>query len=253
MVLLGSLLLGPQALSAQRVAIQDGRMSADLREASLVSVARDIENQAGISFKGDESLLEETVSVAFNDLPLEQGIKRILASLSYSLLYDGRGEVSAVVIMSEASAPPGAQPQIRRAPPRPGAPAPARQRPVIRRPGATPQFAPGQRRTPVPARPRATPRTIPQRPAQVPPASPQAPSESNLPEPFRGIESAPPGGGESEGPLHPAFRAMESQQPQAVMPVSPRAIPRPPSAEKSDTPAEEQASKEEASSSPRQD
>lgn len=144
MVLLICLPLAFEALSAQRVSIQDGRMSVDLREASLAGVARDIESQSGISFRGDESLLEETVSVVFQDLPLEQGIKRILAPLNYSLLFDSRGEVSTVVIVSVASAPPDSQPQIRRPPPRPGTATPAQQRPATRRPGATPRFAPEQ-------------------------------------------------------------------------------------------------------------
>jgi len=144
MVLLICLPLGSQVLSAQRVSIQDGRMSVDLREASLSGVARDIESQSGISFRGDESLLEGTVSVVFQDLALEQGIKRILAPFNYSLLFDSRGEVSEVVIMSEASAPPDPQPQIRRPPPRPGTATPAQQRPATRRPAAIPRFAPGQ-------------------------------------------------------------------------------------------------------------
>jgi hypothetical protein len=251
--LLGCLLITPQALWAQRVTIQDGRISVDLKEASLVSVARDIERQSGISFKGDESLVEESVSLAFKDLPLEQGIKRILATVNYSLLYDSRGEISEVMIMSEGSAPAGSQPQIRKAPVRPGAP--AQQRPVVRRPGTTTPFVPGQRRPPVPARsPTPTPRSIPQRPVQTPPSVPQAPEESNLPEPFRGFESAPPGEGGSEGPLHPAFRSIEPPEAPAAEPVSPKAIPRPPTpAAKSVRSAEEQASKEEPSSSPRQD
>ena len=247
------LLMMPPALYAQRVSVQGGRMSVDLKEASLISVARDIERQAGISFKGDESLLEESVSVAFTDLTLEQGIKRILATLNYSLLFDHRGEISEVMILSEGSAPAGSQPQIRRAPVRPGTPSPAQQRPVVRRPGATSPRLSGEGRAPVPTRSRTTaPRSISQRPPQSPSSVPQAPAEPNLPEPFRGMESTPPGGGEeSEGPLHPAFRVIESPEPPAATPVSPKAIPRPAGPEKSAQPGEEQAA--EAPSSPQKD
>jgi hypothetical protein len=228
-------------------------MSVDLKDASLISVARDIERQAGISFKGDESLLEESVSVAFTDLTLEQGIKRILATLNYSLLFDNRGEISEVMIMSEGSAPAGSQPQVRRAPVRPGTPSPAQQRPVVRRPGATSPLVSGERRTPVPARTRITPpRSRLQRPVQSTPSVPQALAEPNLPEPFRTIENAPPAGGEeSEGPLHPAFKVTESAEPPAATPVSPKAIPRPPGPEKSAQSEEEQAA--EAPSSPQKD
>jgi len=157
------------------------------------------------------------------------------------------------MIMPEASAPAGSQPQIRRAPVRAGTPSPAQQRPVVRRPGATSPLVSGERRTPVPTRTRITPsRSTLQRPVQSPPSVPQAPAEPNLPEPFRSIETAPPGGeGESEGPLHPAFRVIESPEPQAATPVSPKAIPRPPGPEKSAQSGEEQAA--EAPSSPEKD
>ena len=235
----------PQPSLAQGVSIRDGLISVDLREAPLVSVAGDIERQSGISFKGDDSLVEERISVAFNDLPLEQGIKRILATLNYSLLFDSRGEISEVVIMSEGSAPATAQPQIRRAPARRAPPAPAQQRPVIRRPGAATPFVGAPQATPAPARPQVTPpRRSPQRPVPRAPAPPQAPADPNVPEPFRAIESAPPPGGgeESEGPLHPAFRVMEREEPPTPRVIPPSQIPRPPTAEGEDKPQEEAGS-----------
>lgn len=252
LLLLGCHLIAPAALWAERVSIEGGRMTADLKEASLISVARDIERQSGISFKGDESLLEERVSVAFEDLPLEHGIKRILATLNYSLLFDSRGEISEVTIMSEGSAAAGSQPQLRRAPVRPGTTSPAQRRPVVRRPGATSPLVSGERRTPVPTRPRTTPRSSPQIPTT--PSTPQTPAESNLPEPFRSIDTAPPGGTvESDGPLHPAFKVSESAEPPAVTVKSPREVPKPANAEKDDKPAEEEASKDEPASSPQKD
>ena len=141
---------------AENVTIRDGRMSADLKEASLVGIAKDIENQAGISFKGDESLLEETVSVSFKDLPLEDGIKRILANLNYSLMFDDLGKISTVIIMSEGSGPSASQPQVRSTPVRPASPTPSQRRPVVRRP--RPSSSPlvtGQTRSPAAARPLA--------------------------------------------------------------------------------------------------
>ena len=252
MFFLAWLLIAPQALWAQGVSIQGGRMSVDLREASLVTVARDIERQSGISFKGDESLLDETVSVAFKDLPLEQGVKRILAGLNYGLLYDSRGEISEVVIMSEGSVPGTAQPRIRRAPVRPGAP--AQQRPVIRRPGTSAPFVPGERITPVPVRPRTpSPGSSRQRQSQSAPSASQALEDSSLPEPFRTIENAPAGGAESEGPLHPAFRVEESAEPPAAPEISPKEIAGPPTVAKDDKPREEQDSKQEAAPPPQQD
>jgi hypothetical protein len=250
LLLLGCLLIAPPPLWAQRVNVQRGLLSVDLREVSLISVAKDIERQSGISFKGDESLLEERISVAFEDLPMEQGIKRLFSTLNYSLLFDSRGEISEIIIMSEGSMPAPSQPQLRRAPVRP-----AQQRPVLRRPSATSPLVSGERRAPAPTRSRTTiPRSTPQRPVQAASSAPQAPADSNLPEPFRSIESPPSPGGavESDGPLHPAFRVIESAEPPAVKVKSTREIPQPVSIEKSDTPKEEQSSKEEGESSPPQ-
>lgn len=237
--------------AAGNVTIQQGRMSVDLKEASLVSVAKDIEKQSGITFKGDDSLLEEKVSVSFKDLPLEQGIKRILATLNYSFLFDSQGEISQVMIVSEGSVPSAPQPQLRRPPVRPAAsPPPDQRRPVLRRPGATSPLVPGARTTPTPTRSRPTtsPRSSPQRPAEVTPLM-QVPAESNVPEPFRTIESLPSAGGtsESEGPLHPAFRVTEPPEPAAATPKGAKEIPKAPTAQTGEKPAGEQAPREQSS------
>jgi hypothetical protein len=203
---------------AENLTIRDGRMSADLKGAPLVGIAKDIENQAGISFKGDESLLDETVSVSFKDLPLEDGIRRILANLNYSLMFDDHGKISTVMIISEGSGSSAPQPQVRPAPVRSASPTPSQRRPVVRRP--RPTFSPlvtGQTRTPPITRPRTIqPRTRSQIPgAQVAPAKPASSEESNLPDAFRTIENAPAPGGpvESDAPMPPAFRVIQNAEP----------------------------------------
>jgi hypothetical protein len=249
-LLLSALLIMPPPLWAQRVSIQKGLLSVDLREAPLISVAREIETQSGISFKGDESLLEERISLAFEDLPMEKGIKRILSTLNYSFLFDSQGEISEVIIMSAGGEPAEPQPQLRRAPVRPGTPMPPQRRPVVRRPGATSPLVSGERRTSVPTRSRTSaPQRSPQRPLQTVPPSPQASAESGLPEPFRTIDDAPSPGDivEADGPLHPAFRVPERAEPPATTVRSPRETPKPASVEKDDRP------KEEGDTSPQQD
>ena len=215
-LLISCYLLVPIFAGAESVTIQNGRMSADLKEASLVGVAKDIEKLSGIAFKGDESLLEEKVSVSFKDLPLEEGIKRILANMNYSLMFDKRGEVSVVMIMSEGSGSGASQPQIRPTPTRTGTQSPVERRPVVRRPtrSSSPLVTGGSRLPTV--RPRtSTSRTSTSRPAQAASAAPQATEESNLPEAFRSVESSSPPGGplSSEGPLPPAFRVIENAEP----------------------------------------
>jgi hypothetical protein len=201
---------------AENVTIRDGRMSADLKEASLLGIAKDIENQAGISFRGDESLLEETVSVSFKDLPLEEGIRRILANLNYSLMFNEQGKIATVMIVSQGSGSSASQPQVRAAPVRPRSPTPAR-RPVVRRtrPFSSPLVT-GHTRTPATPTPRSLPpRSRFQTPtARGGPAKPAPSEESNLPEAFRVIEKAPGPGGtvESDVPLPSAFRAIQNAE-----------------------------------------
>lgn len=72
-----------------------------------------------ITFRRDDSLVQGRVSVAFKDLPIEQGIKRILVGFNYSLLFDKEGRVSQVMIVSEEPAAAAAKEQLTRAPARP--------------------------------------------------------------------------------------------------------------------------------------
>ena len=94
------------------------------RDHRLLEVARDIEKQSGVWFRGDETLFQEKISVTFNDLPLEEGLKRILANLNYSLMFDAKNKVAGVMVMGEGTpagtqpARPGAQPPRVTTPPR---------------------------------------------------------------------------------------------------------------------------------------
>ncbi len=219
-VLIGCLLLSSASVQAENITIRDGRMSADLKEASLVGIAKDIESQAGISFKGDESLLEEKVSVSFKDLPLEDGIRRILANLSYSFMFDKKGKIAAVMIMSQGGESSAPQAQVRPAPVRASGPmSSASRRPVVRRP-SLPSSSPlvtGQTRAPATVRSRTlSPRVRPQPPAARAGQANPAPSEgSNLPDAFRTIENVPTPehSSDSEAPLPPAYRMIQNSEP----------------------------------------
>jgi hypothetical protein len=205
---LSCLFLMPLSAWPDSVTIKNGRMSADLKEAPLAGVTKDIEKQSGISFKGDESFLEEKISVSFKDLSVEEGIRRMLANMNYSLMFDNQGEVSEVMIMSEKTGAGALQPQVRPASAVP--PSPTERRPVVRRPRTSSPLVPGGTRTPA-VRPQTTPpRTSPQRAAPAVPAASRAAEEANLPEAFRGIENPP---SPEEGPLPPAFRAIENAEP----------------------------------------
>lgn len=70
-----------------RVTVVQGRLSVDLRDADMQAVLTQIAQQAGFTlFTGP--LERQTVSVQFADVPLEQGIRRLLrlASLNHVML-----------------------------------------------------------------------------------------------------------------------------------------------------------------------
>jgi len=87
------------------VSVKDGLLSVNLKDNSLLEVARDIEKQLGVWFRGDETLFQEKISVTFTDLPLEEGLKRILTNLNYSLMFDAKNKVAGVMVMERESLP----------------------------------------------------------------------------------------------------------------------------------------------------
>jgi hypothetical protein len=200
-----------EALCAEAVSVKEGLLSVNLKETSLLEVARDIEKQSGVWFRGDETLFQEKISVTFNDLPLEEGLKRILSNFNYSLMFDTKNKVAGVMVMGEGK-PAGTQPG------RPGAPPPR----VATPPGTSTRPAPTVRSRPSPSNPppatvRRPPRAIPQ-PAEGG-VAPQAPGsgapQSATPDAFKVQEKVPTPGGPivSDGPLPPAFRVIENAPP----------------------------------------
>ncbi len=70
--------------------IKGGLLSVDVRGASLGEVLRAIAAKAGVRLILMDSAREE-VFVRFEDLPLDQGLRRILARRNYLFLYGSRG------------------------------------------------------------------------------------------------------------------------------------------------------------------
>jgi hypothetical protein len=81
-------------------------LSARIEGVPFKIVLENLERQRGIWFMGDPSLLEEEVTVEFIELPLEQGLKRILSSVNHVLLFDGNGGVLGVIVIGRATAGP---------------------------------------------------------------------------------------------------------------------------------------------------
>ena len=70
-----------------RVTVVQGRLSVDLRDADMQTVLAQIAKQAGFTLLTGP-LERQTVSVQFADVPLEQGVRRLLrlASLNHVML-----------------------------------------------------------------------------------------------------------------------------------------------------------------------
>jgi len=81
-------------------------MSANLRDANLREVLREIEKQHKVRFKGDEALYQNKISVQFDNLPLQDGLKRILSSMNYSLVFGPNDKLVGVVIISKGTSQP---------------------------------------------------------------------------------------------------------------------------------------------------
>jgi len=205
-------LVCPNAFCADAVSVKDGLLSVNLKDTSLLDVARDIEKKSGVWFRGDEALFQEKISVTFTDLPLEEGLKRILTNLNYSLMFDNKHKVAGVLVMGEGR-PAGAQPA------RPGAQPPRVATPpgASSRPAATLRSRPSTSTPPAATVVRRPPRAVTQR-AQggaVSQPSSSGSAQSETPEAFKVQENASSPGGPvaSDGPLPPAFRVIENATP----------------------------------------
>jgi len=78
------------APTADRVSVHDGRISVHVVDAPMARVITDVARQTGAEVKG--TIPERTVSAAFDDATLQNGLQRILGDLSFALVFgdDGR-------------------------------------------------------------------------------------------------------------------------------------------------------------------
>lgn len=75
--------------------------SACLQRAPLRLILEKLEREKGIWFKEVDSLLDEEITIQFTALSLEDGVKRILSSMNYSLVFNRDGELNGVVILGK--------------------------------------------------------------------------------------------------------------------------------------------------------
>lgn len=76
-------------------------LSARLNGVPLATILEKLERERGIWFRGDASFLGEAIQVEFTDLPFAEGLGRILASMNYSLIFDGNDRLAGVIVIGK--------------------------------------------------------------------------------------------------------------------------------------------------------
>ena len=86
----------------EKLMIKNNIVSATLENIPLGKILQQIEEQSNVWFKADKPLLNEKVSVQFKDLSLEEGLKRILISFNYSLIFDTKRNLAGLIILGKS-------------------------------------------------------------------------------------------------------------------------------------------------------
>jgi hypothetical protein len=80
-------------------------LSASIKSAPIRTVIAEIEEEKGVWFKlwlkGENSILDEKVSVRFKNLPVKEALKRIFSPINHSLVFDQDGTLSGVVLFGK--------------------------------------------------------------------------------------------------------------------------------------------------------
>lgn len=96
------------------VAIKDGKMSADFESQPLQQVLDTLRSQTNVTFSIEEGIGSTQVSASFQDLPIAEGIKKMLegTGVNYAVIGGPTGEPESIFIgnSSKAGVPAGARP-----------------------------------------------------------------------------------------------------------------------------------------------
>jgi len=103
-------LIGPFSLpcagkEAVNITWKEETLSADLVGVPLQDILEHLSKSQDIWFKVHKSVLDRKVSVHFTELSVEQGLKRILTGLDYSLEFDSNGKPAGIVIVGDKASP----------------------------------------------------------------------------------------------------------------------------------------------------
>jgi ankyrin repeat protein len=95
-------LISAAAVESIFLDFQGATFTAVLEQEPLKKVFEKIQKETGIWFKTPESLLEERVSVQFENLSVQEGIKRILRTMNYSFLFDHDNNLIGAFVFGKA-------------------------------------------------------------------------------------------------------------------------------------------------------
>lgn len=81
---------------------QNGAFSAQLSNVKLTDLTKSLKDNHGIEFKGQEELFQSAISVSFENLKLEEMVKRILGGKNYVFKYDKQGNLTEVTLLPKS-------------------------------------------------------------------------------------------------------------------------------------------------------
>ena len=82
--------------------IENGVVSADLREIPLGKILEQVREKANVWYECERTLLREKISIQFNEVSLKDGMKRILAHFDYALEFNDGGELVGLVLIGKS-------------------------------------------------------------------------------------------------------------------------------------------------------
>ena len=102
-VLIPFVLLPGIALSSEKNQLNCVRnnCSANIENIPIISILETLADNTGIIYVLDKNKVTLKISVKFEDLSVEKAIKRILIDLSYSIVYNNKGDVQKIIIVDK--------------------------------------------------------------------------------------------------------------------------------------------------------
>jgi len=96
------------AVNAERgfhVECDSDYIAVDIKEVPLKDLLSLVQEQSGIWFRGDETLLKRSVTIQFDKMTMTDGLKRILLSVNHAMVFDKAGKLRGIVLVDAGKGP----------------------------------------------------------------------------------------------------------------------------------------------------